>query len=255
MNLDLGMLGIQSKKGGKDKPMAQDLTMVGKWRCRSDAVDYDMRPIVQRVQTVNGFSSYLEYESAVRAVIARIQSSVSFEMSSGTEEGTSNANELMLLACELASVIEKTRVAKAMANPMWETQRLFIMQECGWSGDASDVTTDGFAEKAKRLNILHRLSGGVMGSSGGNLESPFANDGVFGSPGKYGDRKRPTPPRGPETRACFKCGEVGHIGRNCTKRHSPGAPTGNANGAGARLCHRCGQPGHVAAMCDNERQQ
>jgi hypothetical protein len=118
------MLDIQSKKGGKDKPMAQDLTMVGKWRCRSDAVDYGMRPIVQRVQMANRFSNYLEYEGAVRAVIARIQSSVSFEMSSGTEEGTGNANELMLLACELASVIEKTRVAKAMANPMWETQLL-----------------------------------------------------------------------------------------------------------------------------------
>lgn len=229
--------------------MAKDLTMVGKWRSRSDAVDYGMRPIVQKVQTKDGFVSYDGYASAVRAVISRIQSSVSFEMESATPEGQANATELMQLACELASVLEKTQVAACMANPVWETQRLFILQENGWSGGASDVTTASFAEKAKRLNILHKLSAGA--GSRGTSDGPFGSGGVFGDQGS--ERKRPMGSPGVEKRNCFKCGEKGHIGRNCTKRHSPGGNP-NGGGAGTQTCHRCGQPGHKAAVCDNERQ-
>ena len=145
----------------------------------------------------------------------------------------------------------KTQAAACMANPGWEMQHLFILQENGWSGSASDVTMASFAEKAKCLSILHKLSGGA--GPGGTSDGPFGNGGVFGDQGF--ERKRSLGSPNVEKHACHKCGEVGHIGRNCIKRHShsPGSnPKGG--GAGPKTCHRCGQPGHVAAVCDNERQ-
>ena len=96
----------------------------------------------------------------------------------------------------------KTQAAACMANPGWEMQHLFILQENGWSGGASDVTMASYAELAKRLSILHKLSGGT--GSGGTSDGPFGNGRVFGDQGF--ERKRSLGSPNVEKLACYKCG-------------------------------------------------
>ena len=101
-----------------------------------------------------------------------------------------------------AGVLDEDTAATCMANPGWEMQHLFILQENGWSGGASDVTMASYAEKARRLSILHKLSGGT--GPGGTSDGPFGNGGVFGDQGF--ERKRSLGSPNVEKRACYKCG-------------------------------------------------
>jgi hypothetical protein len=57
--------------------------------------------------------------------------------------------------------------------------------------------------------------------------------------GHSGDRQSHRPSGGggvSDSRLCFKCGQAGHIGRNCPQ--GGGAP-----------CYRCGQAGHMSRNC------
>jgi len=54
--------------------------------------------------------------------------------------------------------------------------------------------------------------------------------------------------RGSQSGACFKCGESGHLARNCPNS----APqTKRADGAQSGACFKCGESGHLARNCPN----
>ena len=71
--------------------------------------------------------------------------------------------------------------------------------------------------------------------------------------GKGGQRK------GPTTKRCYTCQEVGHIARDCLKARAAKGGTGKVRfmttrGTDTRTCYNCGKPGHIVRDCYSKPQ-
>ena len=243
---------LSDKTKAKEQPLSSDLRLVGSWRTRQNVLEYGLRPIVARVQ--DGYSSYSQYEQALLSLIEKVQESAAAEIELGTGEGTAGAMELMKVACEIATMKTGTAICKSMAQPHWQAQRLFILQQNGWAGGVGDALTDGFAKKAKMLTVFQRISK-PDGAGSSDSSDPFSRGGIFDQNSNRNARSRNNSrdatrsfsgsrDRGPDDRACHNCGERGHLARACPKRQRRTTDM---------VCHRCKEPGHTAARCDGER--
>ena len=77
--------------------LAADISALGRLTDRQSVLDYGLRDIVRRVQQVDGFNSYLEFESAMQALFREIQASISAQMQAGGPEELAKAKEMLLL--------------------------------------------------------------------------------------------------------------------------------------------------------------
>lgn len=68
-------------------------------------------------------------------------------------------------------------------------------------------------------------------------------------------RDCPNPQQERRSKGCFKCGEEGHMGRDCPNPGAGGGRGGDSSGNGGdrpRGCFKCQQEGHMAKDCTNE---
>lgn len=82
--------------------------------------------------------------------------------------------------------------------------------------------------------------GGDRGYGGGG-DRGYGGGGGYG--GGYGGGG------GGGGRGCFKCGEEGHMARDC----SQGGGYGGGGGGRGSECYNCGQEGHISRDCPNKR--
>ncbi|XP_010472081.1 PREDICTED: cold shock domain-containing protein 4-like [Camelina sativa] len=84
--------------------------------------------------------------------------------------------------------------------------------------------------------------GGGRGGRGGGRGGGYGGGGYGGRGGGGGGR-------GGADGTCFKCGEPGHMARNCSQGGGGGGYGGGGGGRGVGGCYSCGESGHFARDC------
>jgi hypothetical protein len=68
-----------------------------------------------------------------------------------------------------------------------------------------------------------------------------AAKGISGDPTSYNRPKKE------KSKACFNCGDSGHLSKDCTKPKVKFVTKGKEN------CYKCGKPGHLSKDCTAEK--
>ncbi|XP_024522151.1 glycine-rich protein 2 [Selaginella moellendorffii] len=92
--------------------------------------------------------------------------------------------------------------------------------------------------------------GGFVGGGGGGFGGGRGADSGRGGGGRFGGGGGRS--GGGRGDGCFKCGQSGHISRDCPSGGGGGG--GRGGGGGGRNCYNCQQSGHIAKDCPNAPQ-
>ncbi|KAM6550127.1 hypothetical protein CsatB_021803 [Cannabis sativa] len=145
-------------------------------------------------------------------------------------------------------------------TPSDGTEDLFVHQSAirsdGFRSLADGETVEFQIEtennRTKAVDVTGPNEGPVQGTRGGS----GGGGGRGGSRGGYGGGGRGG--RGGGDGGCFKCGESGHMARDCFQGGSSGGGGGRyggggggSGGGGGGNCFNCGGTGHFARECPN----
>jgi len=122
-------------------------------------------------------------------------------------------------------------------------KRMRTEDEGGW-GSAPEPTNNGWGTtettSTNSWGTNPTNSGASRGRGRGGRGGGGAGRGCFKC-GEEGHMSRQCPKGGGSSRSCFKCGEEGHMSRECPK------------GGGGRGCFNCGEEGHMSRECSKPR--
>ncbi|XP_065001840.1 cold shock domain-containing protein 4-like [Musa acuminata AAA Group] len=114
----------------------------------------------------------------------------------------------------------------------------------------SSIKADGFRTLADGEDVEFSVAEGddgrtkavdVTAPDGGAVQGNGGRSGRGGR-GGYGFNDRGGQGGGGGGRACYVCGEAGHMARDCYQG-------GSGGGGGGRACYNCGGTGHMARDC------